>query len=307
VAKKTKPYAATDENLLTHGLAPTLRYLIATALDGSTITYGQLATKLEEAAGFSRIFRTRMGFVVGSLMNRIHEVQPEAPLINVLAVNQEDRQPSKGAGPFMADRFGDSRLYLEDAKDRFPDLWEKSFRRAAGEVYRIAAVQWATLFEEVFNFPLNEETIEEDRRERKTGTERDGIPTGRNYGRGGEGPLHKSLRLWVRDNPQAIDDEFTDATTETEVDLDSGDRIDVVYKLLDRTVVVEVKSRISNDVDLRRGVYQCIKYRAVREAMDARNETAVHAILVTETEPPGEIIALLKFHGIRHFQAPIER
>lgn len=307
MVKGPKPYAATDENLLRYGLAPTMRYLIATALDGSTITYGQLGAKLEEDVGFSRIFRTRIGFVVGSLMHRIHNVRSDAPLINVLAVNQQDRQPSKGAGSFMASRFGEGRLRHGDAKVRFPSLWEKSFRRAAGEVYKVAAAQWATLFEDVFHLPLNAMAIESDRQDRKAGTEKDGIPTGRNYGAGGEGPYHKSLRLWVRDNPQAIDDAFSDATTDTEVDLDSGDRIDVVYKLVDRTVVLELKSRISNDVDLRRGVYQCVKYRAVREAMDVRDKTPVQAILVTETAPPGEIVALLKLHGIRHFQALTNR
>ncbi|UFW80131.1 hypothetical protein [Rhizobium sp. SU303] len=302
-----KPYAATNDNLIVHGLAPTMRFLIAVALDGSTMTYGELGAKLENEAGFSTIFRTRLGFVVGSLMGKIQKVEPTAPLINVLAVNQKDRQPSKGAGSFMARRFKEKRLDRDDAKKRSPSLWQHSFERAAGEVYKVSAGDWADLYRRVFGTSLDERAIENERDDRKRGTEKDGIQTGRNYGSGGEGPYHKALRLWIKDNPGLVDNAFALATTDTEVDLDSGDRIDVVYKLIDRTIVVEVKSRISNDVDLRRGVYQCVKYRAVRQAMDVREATPVEALLVTENELPGEIAALVKLHGIRHFMAPLER
>lgn len=304
---KLKPYAATNDNLITHGLAPTMRFLIAVALDGSTLTYGELGAKLEAEAGFSTIFRTRLGFVVGTLMGKIQEVEPTAPLINVLVVNQKDRQPSKGAGSFMAHRFKDKRLGRDDAKRRFPTLWQDGFERAAGEVYKVPAAEWADLYRRVFGKSLDERSIENDREDRKRGTEKDGLQTGRNYGSGGEGPYHKALRLWIKDNPASVDIAFAAATTDTEVDLDSGDRIDVVYKLIDLTVVIEVKSRISNEVDLRRGVYQCVKYRAVRQAMDVRDTTSVEALLVTENELPGEIAALVKLHGIRHYMAPLER
>jgi len=280
-----------------------MRFLIAVALDGATMTYGELGAKLEVEAGFSRIFRTRLGFVVGALMGRIQKIEPTAPLINVLAVNQSDRQPSKGAGSFMAKRFKEKRLAQDRAKQRYPKLWEATFKRAAGEVYSLSAEEWSDLYRRVFDAPLDQEAIEGEREDRKRGTEKDGIPRGREYGPGGEGPYHQALRLWIKNNPGEIDKAFAHATTDTEVDLDSGDRVDVVYKLTDRTIVVEVKSRISNDVDLRRGVYQCVKYRAVRQAMDVRGDTAVEAVLVTENELTGEIAALVKLHGIRHFLA----
>ena len=304
---KLRPYKPTNAGLLAHGLAPAMRWLIAVALDGSTTTYGELGAKLENEAGFSTIFSPRIGFVVGSLMERIQVIEPDAPLINVLTVNQRDRQPSEGAGSFLAVRFHEKRLRQDGAKQRFPNLWERSFRRAAGEVYKLSVDEWADLYQKVFGTALEGQTIGQDREDRKKGTEKDGIPIGRNYGSGGEGPHHKALRLWVEANPTEVDRSFAGATPDTEVDLDSGDRIDVVYKLIDRTIVVEVKSRISNKADLLRGVYQCVKYRAVREAMDVRTNTLVEAILVTENDIDGEIAALLKLHRIRHFLAPLER
>jgi hypothetical protein len=299
-----KLYAATNESLLAYALEPTLRWLIAAALDGTVMTYGDIKQKLEDEAGFSTIFATRIGFVAGSLMETIQDRIPDAPLINVLVVNQIDRQPSKGAGSFMANRFGEPRLNEDDAKQKHPQLWEESFERAAAEVYEYGPENWAKLYKKVFGSTLTLKQIDEEREERKRGTEKDGIPTGRNYGPGGEGKFHRALRLWIEANPGVVHASFADATTDTEVDLDSGDRVDVVYKCADRIVLLEVKSRISNGIDLRRGVFQCIKYRAVRAAMDVRNEPLIQTYLVTEAELPGEIAALLRRHKIKHFLAP---
>ena len=302
-----KKYAGTNDDLTAHALEPTMRWLIAVALDGSDITYGEVKRRLVAEAGFSSIFTTRIGFVAGALMGKIQAIEPKAPLINVLVVGQGDREPSEGAGSFMANRFGEKRLDHSQAKELHPRLWTQTFKRAAGEVYQVTADEWSNLFERVFNKSLDAESIDNLRKNRKKGAEEDGIPIGRNYGRGGEGPFHRELRLWVRDNPSLVHRTFTNVNADTEVDLDSGDRIDVVYKAPDRTIVIEVKSRISNDVDFRRGVFQCIKYRAVREAMDVRDDPVVEAYLVTETKLPGEIAKLLKLHDIRHYQAPLDR
>jgi hypothetical protein len=298
-----KPYAATNENLCDYALEPTFRWLIATALDGSEITYGEVKHKLETEAGFSTIFATRIGFVAGSLMEKIRQRAPDAPLINVLVVNQTDRLPSKGAGGFMAARFGEERLAKADAKRKYPELWDSSFRRAAAEVYAYGAKGWSALYKKVFGAGLSAEQIDDAREDRKRGQEEDGIPTGRKYGPGGEGEFHRALRLWIKDNPKKVHASFAGAVSETEVDLDSGDRVDVVYKCSDRIVLLEVKSRISNEIDLKRGVYQCIKYRAVRAAMDVRDNPLIETYLVTENEPPGDISALLRLHKIKHFLA----
>lgn len=300
-------YASTNENLLKYALEPTFRWLITAALDGTVITYGEIKQKLEDDISLSTIFTTRIGFVVGSLIEKIQDKVEDAPLINTLVVNQTDRQPSKGAGGFMADRFGKPRLKAKDAKTKYPLLWEKCFQRASAEVYGYSPEQWSNIYTKVFGATLTPQRIKKERKERKEGTERDGIFTGRNQGAGGEGEFHRSLRLWIRDHPAAVHSSFADAETETELDLDSGDRVDVAYKCADRIVLLEVKSRISNAADLLRGVYQCIKYRAVREAMAVRHKPIIETYLVTETELPSDIAALLRIHKIKHFLAPQDR
>ena len=53
-----------------------------------------------------------------------------------------------------------------------------------------------------------------------------------------------------------------------------------------------------------RVVFQCIKYRAVMEAMDMRSQTQVIPLLVTQTPLPSDLADLVRRRGIRHFMAP---
>ena len=87
--------------------------------------------------------------------------------------------------------------------------------------------------------------------------------------------------------------------TNTEVELLSGDRVDVVSVTEDRTVAIEVKSKDSDWADLRRGVYQCVKYRAVIRAQDIRRNANVESWLVTETPLPHELKRLARRLGIQ--------
>lgn len=297
-------YSATDETLWEHATAPLMRILIARIAHRSDISYDAARQYVESEGSISRIFTTRMGHVAGYLIERIHEVEPDAPLINTLVVSQKDRMPSKGAGSFMAKRFGKPKLAQDKAKERYPDLWRSTYEKAAAEVYDYGLDQWVSLYQKVFEKKLSKRKIAEINRGQIDGTERDG----RQFGGGGEGKHHRALRLWVCANPGKIRAAYRNARTDTEWLLDSADRVDAVFFNGDETVVLEVKSRISNRDDLYRGVFQCVKYRAVAAAMDPRGEDApITAYLVTEEAPTGEIKDLLRLHNIKHFQAPKER
>ena len=52
----------------------------------------------------------------------------------------------------------------------------------------------------------------------------------------------------------------------TEVVLPSGDPVDVLFQSARSHIAIEVKSHISNEADLRRGFFQCVKYRAIVRA-----------------------------------------
>lgn len=300
-------YSATNKNLEQYALPPAMKFLVKTALDGSTITYGKLKKQIEDEASISTIFATRIGFVVETLMKRIHEVDSLAPLINILVVNQVDRLPGIGVGHFMATRFKYKPLGEANFKQRNPEEWKQYFEKAAGEVYSYSEDKWIDLCHRVFPHDFSLKNVAIEHGNKNGGNENDYGAGVSKYGPGGEGEHHRSLRLWIKDNPHKVLRSSIEIRSETEFDLDSGDRVDVVYHLSDRTIVLEVKSRISNLDDLKRGVFQCIKYRAVKKAMDVRSKVNIEAYLVTEVELPGEISSLLKLHGIRHYKAPMIR
>ena len=282
---------ATRENLRQHAAPPLTQWLIQAAKQRSSITYGNAKRQLESEIGFNTIFSSRMGMPAGVLMIRILNVRPDCPLLNILLVRQADGMPGPGAGPFMADYLGNRRLASPGFRDRHPQRWRAACDEIATDVY--AFRDWDGVYDEAFGHPLPAAT-------RSEGTERDGI----RHARRGEGPNHKALRLWVRDNPSLVRPSYADFETDTEVVLESADRVDVVYYGPASTIVIEVKSLDSDDADLRRGVYQCIKYRAVMEAMDVRSEPHVVPVLVTQMRLPGDLAELVRRHGIRHFKAP---
>lgn len=86
------------------------------------------------------------------------------------------------------------------------------------------------------------------------------------HGHGGEGPEHKAIKQAITDNPQLIG--FDDVkSAQTEYTLLSGDRIDVLLVLKnDDHIAVEVKPSTASQEDITRGIFQCVKYKAVMDA-----------------------------------------
>lgn len=86
------------------------------------------------------------------------------------------------------------------------------------------------------------------------------------YG-GGEGKKHKALKEYVKAHPETIGIKHV-VRAELEHILPSGDKLDVFFVLKDGTqVAVEVKPSTSDDGDLTRGIFQCVKYKSVMEAL----------------------------------------
>ena len=253
--------------------------------------YGEAKRRLEKEMGFDTIFSAHMGRPAGELMDRMLAARPDCPLLNVLLVKQQDRMPGDGAGSYMATYLGDRELGERGYRKRNRSRWRKAFERVAKDVY--AFDEWDQVYHEAFGQALPAPTVPD-------GDEQDGL----SHNRRGEGRNHKKLRLWVKKNPGKIKRAYNDFRTETEVVLASADRVDVVYYGIGGTVAIEVKSVDSDEVDLRRGVFQCVKYRAVMKAMDVRSEPKVTAILVTQEPLPGDLAELARLNGIRHFLAP---
>lgn len=285
----------TVENLRRYATEPLMRWLIEATQHRSPVTYAEAKNRLEQEIGFKTIFSTMMGKPAGAMMEDIQVVEPSAPLLNVLLVRQSDRLPGDGAGSFMAKRFHMPELANENIRKDKPELWEKYFHMAAHEVY--AYENWAALYERVYGTPYQPSTGPLAPYSLDAGTEVDGSKYG-----GPEGENHRNLRLWAKGNPYILFPNLKSVRAETEQILKSADRVDVVYYAPDITIAIEVKSRDSNTLDIERGIYQCIKYRAVMQAMDPRRNTDVRSVLLTEEPLPGYLKALADTHAIQHIE-----
>ena len=185
------------------------------------------------------------------------------------------------------------RLGENGVDEAYPDLWARYARLAIEEAHRYDG--WEALYEQLFGSYVPDPFYDSPRR--RTGG-----------GDGGEGPNHKALREWVQDHPECIDKRLRDVDAETEVELLSGDRVDVVYRTPRQIVTIEVKSRDSNWPDLQRGIYQCVKYRAVMEAQEEGSGSPVRSLLVTESALPADLERIVKRLDVGHLRvSPSDR
>jgi hypothetical protein len=275
-----------------HALALLLQHIHSG--DEPFVTYGAIARLLEARLKIPRVFPTHVGAVAGTMMDLIEEEEPDAPLINAL-VTRPNGIPGKGFGGYYDRRIrrDGERAWVNLSRGRKLDV----VAQVRAQVRRYP--DWNALYAKLFGTAPPE--APKPRRYR----ERDGKPaeTTRPIG-AGESDEHKRLKDWAVRNPAALG--LAQAFKGTpEKALLSGDRIDVLFTDGASFVAVEVKSTLSTDDDLRRGVYQCVKYRAVVKAQESPVSVPVRAMLVTERELPEdlktrarELGVLLRVHEI---------
>jgi len=246
--------------------------------DEPFVTYGSIARLLEKNLAIPRVFPTHIGFVAGELMDRIREVEPDAPLINAL-VTRPTGIPGLGFGGYY-DRLlrpVGGRSWNELSDRRKLEVVEK----IRGEVR--AYPDWGKLYHAIYgaNRPPKPRP--------KRFTEKDGKPpeTSRPLGVG-ESAEHRRLKEWAANNPLALGLASTMKGT-PEKGLLSGDRVDVLFTDGTSFVAVEVKSIRSGEDDWQRGLYQCVKYRAVLEAQELPVIAEVRALLLTEEDLSQEL------------------
>lgn len=275
----------TIPNLAKRGARYAFQLLLQHVREGDEpfVTYGAIAELLQTKLRIPTVFPTHIGAVAGELMDRIEEVDPEAPLINAL-ITRPTGIPGIGFGGYYnrllrpADgrkwgKLGDNRKLsvvdeVRSAVRRYPD--------------------WDTVYRAIYG--TNPPRAPKPRKF----TERDGKPpeTARAPGVG-ESPEHRRLKDWAVENPQALGLARTMKGT-PEKGLLSGDRIDVLFTDGTSFVAVEVKSVRSSEDDWQRGLYQCVKYREVLQAQELPVATKVRTILLTEEKLTSELEARAK-------------
>lgn len=112
-------------------------------------------------------------------------------------------------------------------------------------------------------------------------------------GGGGESPEHLALKLFISKNPVEVGLAY-DAAGEVEHCLPSGDSIDVFFATTKQLRAVEVKPANSPKEDITRGLFQCVKYRAVLQARASfqHDRREISALLILGGGFPAQLIPL---------------
>ncbi|WP_287156691.1 hypothetical protein [Euryhalocaulis sp.] len=217
------------------------------------------------------MFPTHIGAVAGKLMDQIENVDEDAPLINAL-ITRSNGIPGRGFGGYY------DRLWRPSG-GRY---WENATRKQKLEIVEEIRAEvrqyrrWDQVYRDLYGVDPKEVILA------RKYTEKDGKPpeTARRPG-AGESPEHRNLKLWAAANPEALGLSETMVGT-PEQGLLSGDRVDVLFTDGAKFVAVEVKSILSSEDDWQRGIYQCVKYRAVVSALEKPLPVSVRTILLTE-------------------------
>lgn len=255
-----------------------LPILVRQASSKKPIFYANLAAELDMPNP------RNLNFVLGCIGTTLQELADsqarfgEIPHIQSLVINQAKMLPGTGFESFLAARapnyaqltHGEKRAYLEG--------------------------YWL----EIFAYPYWQAVLEELKLPKASGSAIEAIEEAkRGPGRGGEGPEHRALKEHVQKNPTCVGFR-RGCVGMLEAPLPSGDKIDVLFATSDRLLGVEVKSSISNEADLVRGLFQCVKYRAVIAAEQAfkGNAMEIDALLVVGREFPEGLNPLRNSLGV---------
>lgn len=256
-----------------------LPILVRQALSRKPIFYEALAVEL----GMPN--PRNLNYVLGSIGTTLNELASdpewgEIPHIQSLVINQHRRLPGEGFEGFLAERMkGYQNLSLADKRAYLDAYWH-----------------------EVYAYPYWRDVLEACELAPALGGASDIVEkakTGKSGG-GGEGEEHRALKEYVAAHPGIVGLPSIARAT-VEAPLPSGDKIDVLFDAPKRLVAIEVKSKISNDVDLARGLFQCVKYRAVMEAERGFKGArySVDAVLVIGRTFPEGLCSLQNSLGVQ--------
>ncbi|MFB6418564.1 hypothetical protein [Bradyrhizobium tunisiense] len=235
-----------------------------------------------------------IGSVVGSMMDEILQVEPKAPPLNALCVNKATRLPGDGAHAYI--KWHDPSI---DYKNLTPSEKREVLLPVYEDIFKFEG--WPRLARKVFGISLAKPAP-------PVVGENDGKARRRGYGGPAESEQHIRLKNHVADNPKLFGAPKGCKQGVVERLLRSLDEIDVWFVAPGEQLAVEVKSRISLDWDIERGIYQCIKYKALLEAENKVEKIAskVRACLVTERRLPVHLTKLADTLGIETRLAKID-
>lgn len=257
-----------------------LPILVRQARAGKTITYSDLAEEMEMPNP------RNLNYVLGAIGNALLELAKREktdpiPVINCLVVNQSSGLPGEGINWFIP-------------KETF-DKQSKNQQRETLKVLLAGIYTYQDWF-----WVLDELGLEPTKNKAKVAVKPD--PNKGGYG-GGESPEHKRFKNYMAKHPELLG--LKDSLKgKVEHVLPSADIVDVLFIDGEERIGVEVKSKISDVADIHRGLFQCVKYKAVIEAEQIANDELPNCrvVLALEKSLPPELLSLKNQLGIEVFE-----
>lgn len=212
------------------------------------------------------------------------------PPINLMVVRKETQVPGTGAENYI-------RQFCADFLDRDVNPSRLSPREERAVIDRA--------LEEIFDFPswgrvLKACGLAETNARRSTKLRRRRSPKPSRWKSGPESDEHRYLKRLIVDDPALVGLE-KDENAAQEHTLWSGDRLDIYFEHAD--IGVEVKTAHAGFDEILRGIFQCVKYRAVlrhQQIYDRRIPTA-DCLLALGGTLPEELQEILDRFGLRYF------
>jgi len=252
-----------------------LPLLVRQAKAGKPIFYSALAEEL----GMPN--PRNLNYVLGSIghtMGRLSKQRKEkVPPIQCLVINKATEIPGEGIGWFLISKKDFGKLPLRRRRE--------IVQAELQHVY--AYPHWDEVLAQLGLRPADMDFTEEIAK-----------ASGR-FG-GGESNEHKLLKEFVAKNPSAVGLPKSMSPGQTELRLPSGDCLDVSFRSRKSWIAVEIKSRISDQADLVRGIFQCVKYQAILDAVLLSESKALDArvLLVIENKLPASLQPLCNLLGV---------
>lgn len=277
-ARKAKPFDEGDK-LYQQRARAALPLLVRQAKAQQTIFYADLAGELDVPNP------RNMNFVLGSVGRALVKLGKARgwaiPPIQCLVVNQSDGLPGEGVGAFIS---------KEDFRKMPKRLRRQLVKEQLQKIYAYAA--WDDVLAAFAMQPASTAYSPVVKAAARGG-----------WG-GGESEEHRRLKQHVAAHPELVGLPAKTTPGSTEHVLPSGDKLDVLFQVRTNWIAVEVKSRISDDADLVRGLFQCVKYQAVLEAwlLSEGKPANVRTVLVTARALPTPLVSLKNVLGIEWLQ-----
>ena len=234
--------------------------LVEYARSRQEITYGEWNDEIVRRQlgpnGSPRLYGWPAGSIGDACEDYAAKTGVPVPPINLIVVNKKTRMPGSGANNYFR-RYCTYRL----GRDVNPERLDPHDKRALINCAK----------KEIFDFPswgdvlaacgLAETTPPRARQKRHR-------PQQDRWSTGPESDEHKRLKQMIADDP-ALVDLRSEEKGDQEHPLWSGDRLDVYFKKA--AVGVEVKTSNAGFDEIHRGVFQCVKYKAVMQAQQIHN------------------------------------